>query len=141
MMGIKGGERKKPQKQPLKKSGPSVTDATDATKTTAICIKKDHLIKSGYTDLEHWLQSENHIYVGRDMSFYVKGATGSKWANPYTVKKFGLEAAIDMYKEYITNNKELYGSLSELKGKVLGCWCEPGSSCHAQILASLADNV
>lgn len=25
------------------------------------------------------------------MSFYVKGANGSKWANPYSVKKYGRD--------------------------------------------------
>lgn len=29
--------------------------------------------------------------------------------------------------------------LPELRGKVLGCWCDPSGPCHAKVLARLAD--
>lgn len=47
------------------------------TKPTRMCIKKDNLIKYGYKDLEDWLSHDNHVYIGRDMSFYVKGVAAS----------------------------------------------------------------
>ena len=48
---------------------------------SVVNIKKKELIKRGYRDLEHWLETDNHIYIGRNLSFYVKGAKKSKWAN------------------------------------------------------------
>lgn len=50
-------------------------------------VKKEHLKKSGYTDFEDWNNRENHLYIGRNMSFYVKGTYASKWKNPFSVKK------------------------------------------------------
>ena len=70
------------------------------------------------------------------MSFYVKCATKSKWANPFTSSKYGLEKCLERYEEYIRNNKELMDSLPELKDKILGCWCKP-KSCHGDILIKL----
>ena len=101
-------------------------------------IKKKELNKRGYRDLEHWLEKEDHIYIGRNLSFYVKGATKSKWANPYSVKKYGREECLKKYKEYVLNNKELMSSLHELEGGVLGCWCHP-EPCHGDILIALCE--
>ena len=69
-----------------------------------INISKANLKKLGYRDLEHWLEKENHIYIGRNMSFYVKGAKKSKWFNPFSEKKYGRDKCIDLYKEYLLNN-------------------------------------
>jgi hypothetical protein len=93
----------------------------------------------GYQDLEDWLKSSDHVYIGRDMSFYVKGAKGSKWANPFQVSKYGLDKALELYTEYIKNDTGLMDSLKELEGKVLGCWCitETNKKCHGQILVDL----
>jgi hypothetical protein len=56
-----------------------------------INVKKFELKKLGYEDLEHWLSSStDHIYIGRSMIHYVKGAVGSKWANPFKVEKHGI---------------------------------------------------
>ncbi len=49
------------------------------------CIKKEELNKRGFKDFEEWASFSKHVYIGRNMSFYVKGAKASKWANPYTV--------------------------------------------------------
>ena len=90
---------------------------------SVISVKKENLKKLGYDSLQHWLQNPNHVYIGRDMSFYVKGANKSKWANPYSVKKYSLEQACELYLQHLQNNPQLLSELYELKGKVLGCWC------------------
>lgn len=69
------------------------------------------------------------------MSFYVKGATASKWQNKFTVKKYGLEKCLELYEEYIRNSI-LYDQLEELDNKILGCWCSP-SKYHGDILIKL----
>jgi hypothetical protein len=76
------------------------------------------------------------VYVGR----------GSKWGNPYshregTLAKFTVNnrrEAIKKYEEYLLSNEDLLRDLTELKGKVLGCFCKP-KSCHGDVLAKYAN--
>lgn len=100
-----------------------------------INVKKDCLKTIGYNSLEDWKQDSNHLYIGRNMSFYVKGAEGSKWRNPYSVKKYGLDECLKLYEQHIRST-DLYNQLPELKGKVLGCWCKP-NACHGDVLIKL----
>lgn len=72
------------------------------------------------------------------MTHYVPGAAQSKWANPFKVDKYGREGCIEQYRQYILSNKELMQEVPGLKGKVLGCWCQP-EGCHGDVLAELAD--
>lgn len=101
-----------------------------------INVKKEQLNKTGYDDLVDWLSHDNHVYIGRNMSFYVKGATKSKWANPFNVKKYGRDECLKLYKQYIQDSPDLRAALPELKGKILGCWCHP-DKCHGDILCEL----
>ena len=75
----------------------------------------------------------------------------SKWGNPFshisdkeTLAEFivdSREKAIEKYREYLLNNKELMDSIMELDNKVLGCWCIADSDnpptpyvCHGQVI-------
>jgi hypothetical protein len=79
-----------------------------------------------------------YVYVGRP----------TKWGNPFSHKSntkaqyltTSREEAVRRYEDYLIMNKELIASLTELKGKVLGCWCSP-KLCHAQVLAKHADMI
>jgi hypothetical protein len=102
---------------------------------TVINCKKVNLIKLGYKDLQDWLSKPNHMYIGRDMIFYVPGAIGSKWANKFHVK-MGRDKCLELYEADIRSNNELMNSLHELKGKTLACWCDP-LKCHGHILVKL----
>jgi len=110
--------------------------------TRVVCVKKQSLNKQGYRDLKHWLTNPNNVYIGRNMTFYVPGAEGSKWKNPFPVKKYGRDKCIEMYKEYIQTDKKKYDgktlleSLEELRGKTLGCWCSP-DPCHGDAIIQL----
>jgi hypothetical protein len=102
-----------------------------------INIRKKELNKVGYESLENWLESsEDHVYIGRNMSYYVKGANTSKWANPFSVKKYGIDKSLELYKEHLVKSK-LVDHIDELRGKTLGCWCSPGP-CHGDILAEIS---
>ena len=50
-----------------------------------INVKVKFLREKGYDNLEEWLKDPNHVYIGRNMTHYVPGAVGSKWANPFKV--------------------------------------------------------
>ena len=74
---------------------------------------------------------------GRDMSVYVKGAIGSKWCNPFSLKKYTRDESLKLYEEYIRNDKKLMTFIvEELDGKNLGCWCHP-EACHGDVLRKI----
>lgn len=99
-------------------------------------VKKAFLKKRGIADFAEWVSREDSVYIGRNMSFYVPGAVGSKWANPFPVKKYGRDVCLQKYEEYIRENAELMSQLGELEGKELGCWCSP-EPCHGDILMKI----
>lgn len=102
-----------------------------------INIRKKELNKLGYRDFEEWATSNvNHLYIGRNMNYYVRGTYKSKWHNPFSVKKYGLQKSLELFEEYISKNIDLMNNLHELDGKILGCWCKP-EQCHGDILIKL----
>jgi hypothetical protein len=112
-------------------------------------VRKNELIKLGYANFEDWKSDENNLYIGRDMSFYVNGAVGSVWGNPFPVAKknndyknkaprYTLDESLKKYRQHIESNPELVNRLKELDGKILGCWCKP-NGCHGDILTELVD--
>ena len=101
-------------------------------------VKKKELNKRGIKDFQEWNKKKNTLYIGRNMSFYVKGAVKSKWANPFSVKKYGRKKCLELYEQYVKESG-LTNYLHELKGKELGCWCYP-EPCHGDILLKLLKN-
>ena len=89
----------------------------------------------------HCKKESYDIYIGRP----------SKWGNPFTHIKGNTKAefivdtredSIKAYEEWITtgDGKHLLKNLTELKGKILGCWCKP-KSCHGDVLIKLLDQI
>ena len=77
----------------------------------------------------HCKRSKYDVYIGRP----------SKWGNPFEIGKHGdRETVIKKYKEWILTQSDLMASVSDLRGKVLGCWCYP-KNCHGNILVQLAN--
>ena len=102
-------------------------------------LKKAALIRRGYKSFEDWNSDPNHVYIGRNMSCHVTGALGSKWGNPFKVKKANknsLKKCLERYDDHIRKDPDLFNAVMELEGKELGCWCKP-SSCHGDILIKL----
>lgn len=70
------------------------------------------------------------VYIGRP----------GIWGNPFILGKDGnREEVIVKYREWILTQPKLLSKLSELKGKVLGCWCSP-LPCHGDILVELSND-
>ena len=90
-------------------------------------------------DFEEWANRPDTLYIGRGNS-HIKAVKRSKWANPFTIKKYGLDECLSKYEDYIRNHKKLFDSLHELKGMELGCWCSP-NKCHGDILIKLIDEL
>ena len=100
-----------------------------------INIKNSELKKIGYDNLVEWLENDEHIYIGRNMSFYVAGAVGSKWQNPYSLKQYTIDDSLKLYEKHIKDSG-LINDILELDGKILGCWCKP-NKCHGDVLRKL----
>lgn len=82
------------------------------------------------------------VYIGRP----------SVWGNPFTHKPGTLakyrvatiDEALDSYRKWLMGQPQLIQKAkSELKGKVLGCWCKtsknPDAPCHGDVLAEIAN--
>lgn len=114
------------------------------------CVKVANLRKKYGSDanFEKWLEDSNNVYCGRLGRIFVNGKyfgyEGSKWANPYTIKKYSLDECLVLYQKYITEKIEKDPKefdLNELKAKNLGCWCNLKDRCHVDVLlALLADS-
>lgn len=85
----------------------------------------------------HCRKEPYDVYIGRP----------SKWGNLFKIgmlyqgRKLTREDAIEAYEDWLMNSiegVELQKDISELKGKILGCWCKP-KACHGDILAAIAD--
>ena len=107
--------------------------------TKVVNIKKKHLQQRGYQDFQQWAQNPQHVYIGRNMQFYVPGTAKSKWYNPFKVGKHGtLEEVLQKYEQHVRSKPELMEALPELEGKELGCWCKP-NACHGDVLVKLLE--
>lgn len=74
------------------------------------------------------------IYIGRG-----QGGEQTFWGNPYIIGKDGTrEEVIAKYRTYIMGSEEHMKRISELEGKILGCWCTP-APCHGDVLVDLAN--
>ena len=92
-------------------------------------------IRPAYKNVQEWITEDNHVYIGRACHYV--GVSASAWANPYSVKKYGREEALRLYKTYVQEN--LIDRLEELRDKTLGCWCSP-EKCHGDVLLELLSN-
>lgn len=88
------------------------------------------------------------IYVGRGRC--PRTGRPGRWGNPFSVREHG-RAAMGLYLDWLNEPPGIDARqedglgmtlrqllASQLRGRVLGCWCAPGP-CHAEALARLAD--
>jgi hypothetical protein len=57
--------------------------------------------------------------------------------NPYTVKKYNRQTAIEKYQEVfhdrIESDPAFRAAVDSLQGQTLGCWCRP-RDCHGDVI-------
>ena len=62
----------------------------------------------------------------------------SKWCDPFHQRwDLTLKERRKKYRGYVMSKPELMRSLSELRGKMLGCLCQSRHSCHSHVLVEL----
>jgi hypothetical protein len=95
--------------------------------------------KYWYSDNRSIDIQQEFVYIGRAVRFQIP--ISSKWKNRPLKDKNDMnerKEAIRWYKEEHLPNSGLINQVSELKGKILGCWCKP-LPCHGDVLVELAD--
>lgn len=116
-----------------------------STLPKGVCVKVSSL-RPRYSDLEHWLQDPKHtlvtrhgrVFIGSGEAKHVFPYKGSEWANPFTVKEYGLDESLRLYEEYLTKklgDPKMLKKFKELKEfEEIGCFCDPGDNCHRDVI-------
>ena len=86
-----------------------------------------------------------HVLSGKPYDVYIgrwnprHGLQKSKWSNPFKVGVDGDRAEVlARFEAYVRRQPHLMNALSELRGQVLACWCQPHERCHGDVLMELA---
>jgi Domain of unknown function (DUF4326) len=85
-------------------------------------------------DLFHGRIPDGAVYVGRQ----APGLCRSPYANPYSVKTYGLAESLLRYRLHI-EGFDMATLERDLTGKDLACWCPLNRPCHADVLLELAN--
>jgi hypothetical protein len=85
-------------------------------------------------DLFHGQIPTGAIYVGRA----APGLRKSPYANPYSVKAYGLAESLRRYRSH-AEAFDLATLRHDLAGHDLACWCPLDQPCHADVLFELAN--
>lgn len=116
-------------------------------KTERVCVAVAMLRKK-YNDeninLREWLKNDKNVYVGRRGRIFINGEIfhykDSIWRNDFSVKEYGREKCLELFKKdimgKIEKDKEMY-NLDKLRGKKLGCFCKLNENCHIDVLINL----
>ena len=78
------------------------------------------------------------IYIGNLIRNSSWDLEESKWCDPFHERwDLSVKERCKKYRDYVTSKPELMRSLSELRGKALGCLCQSPHSCHGHVLVDL----
>ena len=82
------------------------------------------------TRVVHCKKEKYNVYIGRP----------TQWGNPFIIGVDGTrEEVLDKFEKYLLGFPALLeAAKKELKGKTLGCWCDP-FRCHGHIYAKYID--
>ena len=138
-------------------------------KSQLVDVHANSLRKMGFTGnglqlFQRWNQNPNTVYIGRPNIYRVKVVkhektewlsvppkeVDCKWQNPFSLKKYSIPECLQYYREWLLTGKNpitgkirkegpLISEITELQGKVLGCWCKDQKwyqlgFCHGDIL-------
>ena len=74
-----------------------------------------------------WKMPVNAIYVGRP----------TRWGNPFADQDNA--ELVRLFRDNCLTPEFICSDRSELKGKVLACWCPLDQPCHADVLLKIAN--
>jgi transcriptional regulator with XRE-family HTH domain len=95
--------------------------------------------RSGQTVVVNQHIHKDFIGWAMNAGTYERIDRNSKWGNPFILKDDGdRQTVIASYANHYLPHKPSLNP-SEIRGKVLGCWCHP-EPCHGDVLAEKADD-
>ncbi len=78
-----------------------------------------------------------NYYVDGKLPLNTKSITRiSRYGNPFSIKEYGREKCLQLFKDYLDDKVSNGFDLSPLKGKDLACICKPHELCHGDIILS-----
>ena len=110
-----------------------------------VCVKVASL-RPRYNDLKAWREDPDNllvcrhgrVFIGSGSKKFVYHYPASEWANPYSVKEYGLEKSLAKFKTHLDRilkdeaAKERFLKLVDLKE--IGCFCDTKSKCHRDVI-------
>ena len=118
---------------------------------SGVCVKVRHLRLRGYENLQQWSAMKGHVMVTRHGRVFIMDPCtkkrsvfaykGSPWANPFKLKHYSLEESLSLFGQHLNRLLDEEERLAEFKQLMseateLGCFCDPGSKCHRDVLIS-----
>src|SRR5690606_13762780 len=93
-------------------------------------LMNSDILRIFMNNVVHCKKDKYDVYIGRRN----KDLPESKWKNPFFMSdESERDFVVSKYEVYLNTRPDLLSSISELKGKILGCWCSP-KKCHGDIL-------
>lgn len=87
----------------------------------------------------HFKKYPYDVYIGRP-SFW-----GNKFSRKPGLAEYRVATkaeAINKHRDWVLSNPEFMERVrKELKGKILGCWCDNPNACHGKILWEIANDI
>ena len=99
------------------------------------CVQRSYIKKPLFL----WLSNKDNIYVGIKQETYTSGRLQNSPWSPINIfmehanKSFATK--MFFYEQFIRN--KMMSQLFTLRGKNLGCYCNPNQLCHVEILIRL----
>ena len=106
------------------------------------------------TRVGHCKHCNHDVYIGRadngDSHMLNTDIHNRGWlGKPFTVDDRGRAQCIEAFRiefeKRIEDDLEFRGAIADLKGSILGCWCQrlsdDGPACHGEVIAEWADRL
>lgn len=101
-------------------------------------LEKRALVEQGQTVVANLRKDHRLIQWAISQRKYAKIDRATKWGNPFVMKlERDRDSVCDQFAEHFEQST-LRTQIAELRGMVLGCWCNP-KRCHGDFLARKAN--
>lgn len=98
-------------------------------------------LEDGQTVVLNMSKDKALMQWAKDNGVFVRIDRATKWGNPYPMaSEAERDEVCDKYDSYLSSKPELLNQLYQLKGKALGCWCNP-KRCHGHSLQELINQL
>jgi hypothetical protein len=101
-------------------------------------LERKAVVEAGGTVVANMHQDSDRalLHWAKTTGRFARIDRNSDWGNPFEMPADGdRDTVCDSYEIFFARKFSLHSCITELEGKVLGCWCYP-QRCHGDFLAS-----